>query len=136
MKTEDVINDLFVGTVSSQSTIVTPDWLDTIEFNVANVAREVTVDLDSLNGYNGNDKYVIFAHSLDATFDGIAIDDLHYEDLPSCRRPSNLSSNNLNSDSTEINWTEKNGATEWEIEYATSGTNIWNRNSQDNYFET
>ena len=54
METEDVINDLFVGTVSSQSTIVTPDWIDTISFTVANVAREVTVDLDSLNGYNGN----------------------------------------------------------------------------------
>ena len=53
------------------------------------------------------DEYVIFAHSLDATFDGIAIDDLHYEDLPSCRRPSNLRSSNINPDSTEINWLEK-----------------------------
>ena len=63
--------------------------MDTIEFTVANVAREVVVELDSLNGYNGTDEYVIFSHSLDGTFDGIAIDDLHYENLPSCRAPGN-----------------------------------------------
>ena len=130
VETEDVINSLYVGTVPLQSTTANPDWLDTITFNVANVAREVTVDLDSLNGYNGIDDHVIFAHSLDATFDGIAIDDLHYEDLPSCRRPDNFSSNNLNADSTEITWRDKDGATEWEIEIEESGFTLGNGNKE------
>ena len=59
-ETEDVINSLLVGTVPSQSSTATPDWIDTITFNAANVAIEVLVDLDSVNGYNKTDEYVIF----------------------------------------------------------------------------
>ena len=47
-----------------------------------------------------------------------------------------LTATNLNPDSTEVKWTEKNGATEWEIEYDVSGTALGSGIRKNYYYKS
>jgi len=54
-------------------------------------------------------------------FDDIAIDDVTFDNLPTCISVSDLSSNNLSLTSTELSWTENGTATNWNVEYGPQG---------------
>lgn len=58
-------------------------------------------------------------HSSDF-FGDQAIDDVSITQTPSCFKPTSLSTASLTS-GVELNWTENNGATSWEIEYGLTG---------------
>jgi len=95
--------------------------IDTVFYQTQNVYQEVIVNLDSANGYNRTDEYIYLVHSLGATFNDISIDDLHYEEIPSCFRTTDFDYLHFNADSTEISFTDPNGAPEFEIEYGLRG---------------
>jgi parallel beta-helix repeat protein len=86
-KASDVKNDLYIGTISAPSPTATFIPLDTVSFSTTNTYQEVIVELNTANGYNGTDEYVVFAHSLDATYDYIYVDNLVYETIPACKKP-------------------------------------------------
>ena len=49
------------------------------------------------------------------------IDDVIWEAIPSCVEPNTLFSNLITNTSAQINWTEGNTATAWQIEYGVAG---------------
>lgn len=51
----------------------------------------------------------------------ISIDDIAVYETPSCIAPTSLMSSSVTDNSASISWTENNSATEWEVEYGTSG---------------
>lgn len=120
---DDITVNLIVGTTDDPVAMTNVTNLDTLVFNAADVCQEFIVNIDTANGYNGTDKYVFLAHSLPSTgtFDYIRVDNFRYEDIPSCVRPSNLSSSNATLTSVDLDWVENNSATTWEIEYGTAG---------------
>ncbi len=118
---DDPTTTLIIGTVSSPSPSATFNPVDTIVFAVADTYQEVIVPFTSANGYNGTDEYIVFAHDLNNTFDYIRIDDFNYEQIPSCPRPTSLSSTPLSPSSASLNWVESGSATTWIVEYGASG---------------
>lgn len=115
-------SQLIVGTTPSPtSKILNP--VDTINFASSYTYQEVFVEMTTANGYNGTDTYVYFQHGLGATYTYIRIDDFHYEQIPSCKKPRYAYVTNLSSDSADIGWTEMNLATQWMVEYGLAGFN-------------
>ena len=53
--------------------------------------------------------------------DDIAIDDVTFDEAPSCFAPTMLTANNLSLTSTELGWTEAVPQTSWNIEYDIAG---------------
>ena len=80
--------------------------------------QEVIVSFD---GYNGTDNYIALGHGLNNTYDYIFLDDFHYENIPSCVKPSNLTASNITSNSADINWVAGGNETLWQIQWGTIG---------------
>jgi hypothetical protein len=115
---------LIVGTVNAPGAggVYTP--VETLTFAANDVYVNYLVEFTTANGYNGSDQYIYLAHDLNSTaanFDYIRIDEFRYEEIPSCIRPSNLSSSNPTLTSVDLDWTENNAATTWEVSYGAPG---------------
>lgn len=111
---------LIVGTMSDGNDTSTFNGLDTIPVDGAAFTRYV-VNLTSNNGYNGSDMFFAFVHGNDATFRTILIDDVTYEQIPSCPEVSNLATVQVDSMNADITWTPFSGSTgTFEVEYGTS----------------
>ena len=52
----------------------------------------------------------------------IAIDDVSFEEFPTCPDPSSLMASNITDTSAELNWTENGTATVWNVEVITAGS--------------
>ena len=117
--TDDVSVQLIVGTTDIPGNTGTLSPIDTLNFATPDVYATYQVEFTTLNGYNGTDEYIYLAHSLPSTgtFDYIRIDQFNYEDIPSCIRPSNLLASNSQLTSIDLDWTENNTATTWEVSY-------------------
>jgi hypothetical protein len=79
--------DLWVGTMSGPDNGASLNVLDTIVVQGNTNYFEVSVNLDSANGYNGTDQYVALVHDNSNSFDGILVDDFTYETIPACQGP-------------------------------------------------
>ncbi len=124
MNSSDLTSGLVVGTMSSTSPTATFTPLDTFTVTTTNTYNELTVDLTTANGYNGTDKYVVFAHTLGSTFDYIRIDNFNYEVIPTCIKPSSLTINTITATSVDFGWTEAGSATSWQVQSDTTGFSI------------
>ncbi|MFH2095419.1 MAG: fibronectin type III domain-containing protein, partial [Bacteroidota bacterium] len=51
----------------------------------------------------------------------MAVDDVRFDELPTCPQPSGLTAQNVQSDQADLGWTENGFATTWEIEYGPFG---------------
>jgi subtilisin-like proprotein convertase family protein len=66
-----------------------------------------------------------FSEVIDPTdfYDDIAIDDVTFEEVPSCGTPQTLGASNITTTSADINWTSVNGAQlGWEVSVVPSGS--------------
>jgi len=54
-------------------------------------------------------------------YDDIAIDDVTFEEAPSCSEPSVLGAANIMATDADLSWTENGTATTWQIEWDTTG---------------
>ncbi|MBT6745437.1 MAG: T9SS type A sorting domain-containing protein [Flavobacteriales bacterium] len=54
-------------------------------------------------------------------YDDIAIDDVTFEEAPTCPAPNNLGAITPSSTTANLSWSETGSATEWEIEWGLSG---------------
>lgn len=113
------ISDLIFGTLSDPTNAASFTPLDTI----------LAADMDAtwklftyiFSNYSGSDKYVGLKHGMNSTYDYIFVDDFMYDDAPTCIEPLSLTSSNVTNNAADIAWTENNGATQWQVEYGTSG---------------
>ncbi len=113
---------LRVGTMSDPSDASTFKPLDTVQLTNANPVSEYIVNLDAANGYNGTDQYFAFAHGQDGTFRTIYVDDVNYEKIPACLRPSNPGVRQIGVTSAVLYWTPAStSATNWVVEYGPCG---------------
>ncbi|NSW46129.1 MAG: fibronectin type III domain-containing protein [Bacteroidales bacterium] len=96
------------GTFSNYQTIMTltTDWQ---EFTVA------------FNNYNGSNQFIAFKHGLGMTNQYIYIDDVSYEPIPTCPKPTNLQVSNVMATSATLSWTAGGSETSWDIEYGPAG---------------
>jgi hypothetical protein len=105
---------LLVGTMSDPTDPSTFQTIDSIylvstssNINVANYT-EYTVELSSINGYNGSDNYVAFQPAPSTTnYSTIYLDNFSYEAIPPCVPPAltSLSISTITDISAMANWT-------------------------------
>jgi hypothetical protein len=118
MSSDDPVSSLYVGTISEPSIngVFTP--MDTLVVSANDTYEQFIVNFDAANGYNSTDQYIVFAHSLGATFDYIRIDDLNYETIPACIASTNfaLSADSLSDSRAFFTWDAGQGSSytlEW-----------------------
>jgi large repetitive protein len=106
-------NNLLVGTITDPTDPETFTLIQTIALNAT--YTEYTVNL------SGTDSYVAMKHGLDATYDNNYIDDIIWEEIPSCLKPSDQTALNVTPTSADLGWTESGTAEYWNIEWGLAG---------------
>ena len=114
-------SDLVVGTMSDPTDPTTFTLHETV-FNASfnNGWQEIIV---SFNNYTGSDNYIALGHALNNTFDYIFLDDFHYEGIPSCVKPSNLTASNITANNADISWVAGGNESLWQIQWGVVGFN-------------
>jgi len=108
-----------VGTMSDGSDSTTFHPLDTVMLDGNTFMRHV-VDITTANGYNGTDQFFAFSHGNEAFFRTLYIDDVTYEQIPTCPEVSNLATVAVDSMNATVAWTPFSGSTgTFQIEYGT-----------------
>lgn len=108
---------LIVGTIGNPVDANTFNPIDTVTMTLSML--EYTVELSTANGYNGTDAFFAIAHGQNSTFQTIYLDDLNYETIPTCVRPSGLSSSNITQTTATVSWSNanNNSSPNYEVEY-------------------
>ncbi len=109
-------NNLIVGTITDPANGAT--------FTAAGTVALTATYTNFIVNLSGTDNYVAFKHGMDATYDYNYIDNVVWEELPSCLNPSDLVETNVTATSVDLGWTEINTptpATLWDIEWGLSG---------------
>jgi hypothetical protein len=76
-----------------------------------------------LSAYAGQTISVTFRATSAGTFEGdMAIDNVSFDELPSCTAPSTLTATNITDATADLGWTENGTSTLWDVEVLTSGT--------------
>jgi hypothetical protein len=76
-----------------------------------------------LSAYAGQTISVTFRATSAGTFEGdMAIDNVSFDELPSCTAPSTLTATNITDATADLGWAENGTATLWDVEVLTSGT--------------
>ncbi|RED44625.1 fibronectin type III domain protein, partial [Winogradskyella eximia] len=98
-------------------------WNTMGTFNTNTVGWELKIlDLSTLTITGDVQARFIFSETVTGDFtDDIAIDDVTFDEAPSCFAPTMLTANNLSLTSTELGWTEAVPQTSWNIEYDIAG---------------
>ena len=127
--------DLIVGTMSDPSDPTTFTLYETVansSFN--NGWQEIIVNF---NNYTGTDIYIALGHGLNSSFNYIFLDDFHYEDIPSCVKPSALTASNITANNADISWTPGGAESLWQIQWGTIGfalgSGVFDTTSATNY---
>ncbi|AGC78718.1 putative secreted protein (Por secretion system target) [Nonlabens dokdonensis] len=109
---------LEVGVMSDPNDITTFNLIQT--FTNADLPddqyAEQTVNFTSLTTTGG---HIAFRFVQAGTFDAMFLDDINYEEIPSCPNPNGLSVNSIGDDNLDLSWNPGNTETEWIVEYAT-----------------
>jgi hypothetical protein len=96
------VRTLIVGSITNPQDANTFSALDTITMTAT--MTEYTVNFDAANGYNGTDDHFAIAHGQNSTFQTIFVDDLNYEVIPTCIRPTNFTNLRIGSDDAVFSW--------------------------------
>lgn len=79
-----------------------------------------TEKIVSFASYSGSDNYIAFKHPLTTTYSYIYIDDVNWEPLPTCPKPTALTTTGITPSSANIGWTAGGSETAWEYVYGVS----------------
>ncbi|MBC3845871.1 fibronectin type III domain-containing protein [Winogradskyella echinorum] len=99
-------------------------WNDMGTFNTNTVGWELKIiDLGSLTITGDVQARFTFSETETGDFyDDIAIDDVTFDEAPSCFNPSMLMVNAITSNSAEFSWTQGGTAVSWNVEIVPAGT--------------
>lgn len=110
---------LVVGSLTDGTNGNTFHPIDTVYPDGTAFTRYV-VNLTTANGYNGTDMFFGLAHGNQSTFRTILVDDITYEQIPTCPEVSNLATLQVDSMNADVTWTPFSGSTgTFQIEYGT-----------------
>lgn len=114
---------LEVGVMTSLSDITTFVPVDTIQCTGATYGNYIV----NFSNYQGNGQYIAFRvpklNTGASVYNAGAIDNILLDVIPTCPKPTSLLADATLSTETSITlgWTENGSATEWMVEYGTSG---------------
>ncbi|WP_340154577.1 fibronectin type III domain-containing protein, partial [uncultured Winogradskyella sp.] len=81
------------------------------------------IDLSTLTITGDVQARFIFSETVSGDFyDDIAIDDVTFDEAPSCFNPTTLTANSITSNGAELSWSQDGTVTMWNIEIVTTGT--------------
>ena len=110
---------LYVGTINDPSNPATFSNYQTIT-TLTSSWQEFTV---AFNNYIGTNQYIAFKHGLAFTNQYIYIDNVVYEPIPSCPKPTNLQVNNITGTEATLSWVAGGTETSWDLIYGNQGFN-------------
>lgn len=106
--------ELEVGTLSSPASGATFTAFEPL--NITTSYAEYVVDFST---YGGPDTYIGFKHA-SGQFVTIHIDNVRWEETPSCLDVTNIQVSDLTPSTAFVNWQENAGETSWDIVYGTA----------------
>ncbi|NDH77585.1 MAG: T9SS C-terminal target domain-containing protein [Flavobacteriia bacterium] len=112
-------NDVYVGTVSSPSSLTSLDIIDTLSVPNGGTWTKFTVYFDSSTGYNMSDDHIAIVSSNTSTYSAVYIEDILIKDAPPCLPPSAIGVGTVGMDSAQITYSTSGIAT-W-LEYGPPG---------------
>ena len=108
-----------VGVVSDPMDFNTFEPVDTVYSN--GYVNEWDVYEVSLANYVGEGTHVALRSVYPGAYTYFYIDDITLEMIPECQRPVDLQASNMTTSSVDLSWTDRAGATSWQIEYGPVG---------------
>ncbi|WP_298534301.1 fibronectin type III domain-containing protein [uncultured Algibacter sp.] len=121
---DNVYNELNVTLSDSNGTSFT----DVITVNSnTHIWKDFVIDLSDY-GFTSNEIQVEFKITLDQSFskryNDILIDEVSFDELPSCTNPVNPVVANITGKTAELSWESTDDETDWEIQYGFTGFTI------------
>ncbi len=113
------VSTLIVGTMSDATDASTFNALDTLTLDGTQFTEHI-VEITTANGYNGTDNRFVIRHDVADNFDFLLVDDINYEQIPTCIRPDSLQvdATTISDTSATISWVSNSGTgTNFQIEY-------------------
>lgn len=106
---------LVIGTMSDASDVNSFTFIDTVE--ITSSEEEYIYDFTQVI----SDNYIAFHHVPNSTSDRIYLDNIVWEEIPSCLSSTMFNSSNVTSNSVDLNWNNPSMASDFAIEYGESG---------------
>ena len=108
-----------VGVLTDPENFNTFVPVDTVQHS-GGITRWETFEVP-LTSYTGNGAYVALRTVYDSNYTYPYLDDFTLELAPTCPRPDSLNATNATTNSVDLSWHERGGASQWIIEYGAWG---------------
>ncbi len=108
-----------VGVMSDPTNASSFVVVDTVQHSGALSTWE-TFEVPMAN-YTGNGAYVAMRTAFDSAYSYFYLDDLTLEVIPTCPRPDSLTASNATTNTIDLGWHERGGASQWIVEYGPRG---------------
>ncbi|WP_431110101.1 T9SS type A sorting domain-containing protein [Winogradskyella poriferorum] len=109
--------DIEIGTLSDPTDGSTFTVLTTVDLSTTHTEYEV-----SFAGYSGTDNYIAIRRLSTSTYTNVYLDDIIWEPLPTCPKPTDLTIDSFTDTTAQISWTNGGSETDWEIVVQAPGT--------------
>lgn len=109
--------DIEIGTLSDPTDGSTFTVLTTVDLSTTHTEYEV-----SFAGYSGTDNYIAIRRLSTSTYTYVYLDDIVWEPLPTCPKPTDLTIDSFTDTTAQISWTNGGSETDWEIVVQAPGT--------------
>ena len=104
---------MIVGVMTNPSNISTFSPVETLAVTATGVFQHFEVPLSS---YTGNGSYIAFKSVTTGTSSAATyLDDIRVSVMPTCKRPVDVAVTATTTNSATINWTARNGETDWQV---------------------
>lgn len=108
-----------VGVMSDPANASSFVVVDTVQHSGALSTWE-TFEVPMAN-YTGNGAYVAMRTAFDSAYSYFYLDDVTLEVIPTCPRPDSLTASNATTNTIDLGWHERGGASQWIVEYGPRG---------------
>jgi len=112
---------IIVGTLDNPLDATTFNPIDTVTLTGSSPFTSYIVEFTAATGYNGTDRYFAFKHDQASNFRTYYIDDIVYETIPTCPRPSGIAQDSADLTTISASWTANGTGSSWNIEYGPIG---------------
>ena len=108
---------LQVGVMSDPTDMSTFELVQTVSVSSVQEWQEFLIPLEN---YTGDGRFIAFK-SVAGNYWYMYMDDIKLEVAPDCPRVENIVVSNISPNSATVSWSERGGATSWEISYLANG---------------
>jgi hypothetical protein len=109
---------IIIGTMSDPSNSSTFTAFQTVTLSSSSVWNEYSVSFAS---YTGTDQYIAFKHPMASTYTYVYLDNINWETLPTCYKPTALTASSITASDAIIGWNRGGTETAWNVEYGPVG---------------